>query len=208
VSLAPVTHLASRPAVTRARSLAADAGLDVEIVATDAARDAARVHDWLRHPRSAFWGMGHLDLAAVRDYLENVTADLHQDSWIGLVAGRPMFLAETYDPARVLLTGVFDAEPGDLGMHILIAPPDAEPLHGLTDAAFASVMRWCFSTLGAQRVVVEPDVRNDRIALKNARAGFRVLREVDIAQGDIVKRAALSVCTRDDFAASELGGLA
>ena len=58
---------------------------------------------------------------------------------------------------------------------------------------------------GAARVVVEPDVGNRKIAAKNAAAGFRVLREVDLGRGAHAKRAALSVATRADFAASALG---
>ena len=52
-------------------------------------------------------------------------------------------------------------------------------------------------------MVVEPDVRNAAIALKNAKAGFVVDRAVEL--GD--KRAALSFCTRERFAASPLGGV-
>ncbi|GIG23466.1 acetyltransferase [Cellulomonas chitinilytica] len=167
----------------------------------DPARDAAVVHAWFRHPASAFWAMDGLDLTGTRDYLAGVVAHPHQDGWLGLVDGGPTFLVETYDPACVLLAGVHDAAPGDLGMHLLVAPPLGTPVHGLTSAVMAATMRHCFDTLGASRVVVEPDVRNTRIAVKNALAGFRVLREVDLPG----KRATLAVCTRDDFAASPLG---
>jgi RimJ/RimL family protein N-acetyltransferase len=182
-------------------------GFDVTLVGVDPRRDAAAVHAWLADPHASFWGMGHLTEDEVVEYLADVVTHAHQDAWLGLVDGRAAFFAETYDPAHVLLAGIHDAAEGDLGMHILIAPPVGHPQHGLTDAVFAAVMQWCFSSLGAQRVVVEPDIRNDRIALKNARAGFRVLREVDVPDGDGVKRAALSICSRADFAASPLGKL-
>ena len=64
-----------------------------------------------------------------------------------------------------------------------------------------AVLRFLFDELDAQRVVVEPDVTNAPIAAKNADAGFRVVREVDLPG----KRALLSVCTRTDFASSHLG---
>lgn len=181
---------------------------EIALTGVDPRRDASTVHAWLTDPHAAFWGMGDLSEEEVCDYLAEVVTHPYQDSWLGLVDGRPAFLAETYDPAHVLLPGIHGCEEGDLGMHVLIAAPVGHPQHGLTDAVFAAVMQWCFFTLGAQRVVVEPDVRNERIARKNARAGFRVLREVDVPEGDGVKRAALSVCTRADFAASALGQLA
>ncbi|MCF4120861.1 GNAT family N-acetyltransferase [Antribacter sp. KLBMP9083] len=178
----------------------------VSIEPFDADRDAALLQGWLADPASAFWQMGSLSVGEVRDYVAGVVADPHQDAWLGRRDGEPVFFAETYDPARVLLTGVHDALPGDLGMHVLVAPPRGGHLPGLTDAVFTAVLRFCLGARsdggrGALRVVVEPDVRNERVAAKNAAAGFRVLREVPLPG----KRAALSVCTREDFAASPLG---
>lgn len=175
------------------------------------ARDAELVQGWLAHPGAAYWQMGHLAVAEVREYLAGVQAGPHEDAWLGRLDGEPVFLTETYDPAHVLLTDVHDALPGDLGMHLLVAPPET-PRHGLTDAVMTAVMRFCLSDAaegtagrGATRVVVEPDVGNRKIAAKNAAAGFRVLREVDLGRGAHAKRAALSVATRADFAASALG---
>lgn len=179
--------------------------LRTDLRAIDPARDAAQIQRWLADPRSAFWRMGHLDIDQVRDYLAGVVADPDQDGWLGLVDGRPAFYAETYDPSLVLLVDRYDGRPGDLGMHVLIAPPDGPAVHGFTGLVFAAVMRWCFQRLSAERVVVEPDVENTKIIAMNARAGFRVLREIDVVDGDHAKRAALSVCTRADFDRSELG---
>jgi len=164
-------------------------------------RDAPLLHTWLTDPASRYWDMGGLGVDEVLAYERRVQAAPDEQAWLGRVAGSPVFLVETYDPARVLLTDVHVARPGDVGMHLLVAPPAGPRVTGLTDAAMAATMRFCFGELGAQRVVVEPDVRNAAIAAKNAAAGFRVLREVALPG----KRAALSVCTRGDFAASRLG---
>jgi len=185
----------------------------VTLEPVDPARDAPTVHAWLAHPASAFWRMGDLDVAEVRAYLADVAGHDHQDGWLGQVDGVPAFYAETYDPSRVLLAGVHDAAPGDVGMHLLVAPPPDDPAArtpGLTDAVMAAVVRFCLARdgLDAARVVVEPDVRHTAIAAKNAAAGFRVLREVEVSEGGHTKKAALSVCTRADFAASPLGTLA
>ena len=97
--------------------------------------------------------------------------------------------------AEPLLTGLGS------GGYLLVAPPGDAPVHGLTSAVMAATVRFCFDRLGATRVVVEPDVTNTRIAAKNAAAGFRVLRELELPG----KRAHLAVCTRADFDASPLG---
>ncbi|WP_262852505.1 GNAT family N-acetyltransferase [Mumia quercus] len=185
-----------------ARMTTATAVGEIVVRPAEPARDAALLQSWLRDPHAAFWQMGDLDVGQVHDYLETIEADPHQAAWLGSVGDASTFFAETYDPAHVLLTDVHDAQPGDLGMHVLVSAPRGRPRHGLTGHVMAAVMRLCFDTLGAQRVVVEPDVRNDAIARKNADAGFRVVRDVPL--GD--KTARLSVCTRADFAASRLAG--
>ncbi|MEV0894112.1 GNAT family N-acetyltransferase [Promicromonospora sp. NPDC050262] len=184
---------------------------EVTLEPVDPVRDAELVQRWLAHPASSFWQMSELHVDDVREYLAGIQGRPGEDAWLGRLDGEPVFLTETYDP-RVLLDGVHDTQPGDLGMHLLVAPP-ATPRHGLTDAVMTAVMRFCLSATGAGagtgrgavRVVVEPDVGNRKIAAKNAAAGFRVLREVDLGRGAHAKRAALSVATRADFAASALG---
>ncbi|SDF51610.1 Siderophore synthetase component [Cellulosimicrobium cellulans] len=184
-----------------------DGRADVSLEPVDPVRDAALVQGWLAHPRSAFWQLGHLDVDGVRDYLAAVRADPHQDAWLGRVDGAPAFLVETYDPTRVTLADVPAAaallEPGDVGMHLLVAPPAGPPRGGFTSAVMGAVVRFCLDPAGrgARRVVVEPDVRNAAIAAKNAAAGFRVLREVDLPG----KTAHLAVATRADLDASPLG---
>ncbi|MCC8906999.1 GNAT family N-acetyltransferase [Curtobacterium sp. GD1] len=169
----------------------------------DPDRDAALVQSWLAHPASSWWGMGHLDVDAVRTYLADVQADPAQAAWLGRRDGVPVFLAETYDPARVLLTDVFAAEPGDVGMHLLVAPPPADGrVHGLTSAVMRTVVEHCRDVLGARRVVVEPDVRNTAVQAKNAEVGFRVLRVVEVDG----KRALLSVLDTDRIGLPEGDG--
>lgn len=155
---------------------------------------------WLAHPASAAWQMAGLSTDEVRAYLAAIDADPHQQAWLGRVDGEPTFFVETYDPAEVLLTEVHDAEPGDVGMHLLVAPPRSQRVHGLTSAVMASVVDFVFEIEQARRIVVEPDVANDRIAAKNDEVGFRALGEVELPD----KTARLSVLTRHDRAASHL----
>ena len=169
----------------------------------DLDRDLPLVHAWVTHPRSAYWQMLDATREQVAQEYAAIAAEPHHDAWLGRVDGEPTFLAETYDPARsplAGLVGVPELRPGDRGMHLLVGPPAAEPVPGLTRTVFAAVMAHCFADPAVARVVVEPDVRNRAIAALNAEAGFVVLRELDLP----AKTAALSVCTREAFAASPL----
>ncbi|MGN7189909.1 GNAT family N-acetyltransferase [Curtobacterium sp. MCBA15_004] len=178
---------------TTAASADAATGLP-SVVPVDPGRDAALVHAWLADPASSWWGMTDRDVDAVRASLRAVQEDPAQAGWIVRSDDAPIAYAETYDPSAVLLTDVWDAEPGDVGMHLLVAPPPVDGrVHGLTSRVMWAVVEHCRDALGARRVVVEPDVRNTAVQRKNAEVGFRALRVVDVDG----KRALLSVLDTD-----------
>ncbi len=125
----------------------------------------------------------------------DIVANPHHDAFLGRADGRPAFLVETYDPHRSALADLPELEPGDLGMHVLIGPPEGEPLPGYTRQVFAAVLEHCFADPTVRRIVVEPDVGNAAIRAKNIDAGFVELREVPLPG----KTAMLSVCTREAY---------
>lgn len=166
------------------------------------ARDAALLHTWVTHPRSVYWEMPEATLAEVRTEYERILADPGHDAWLGHVDGVAAFLAETYDPVGSALAGLPELRPGDLGMHVLVAPPamSGGTVPGFTRHIFRAVLEHCFADPAVRRVVVDPDVRNDKILALNALGGFEVSRTVTLPSKD----AALSFCTRDAFARSAL----
>jgi hypothetical protein len=163
----------------------------------DVDRDLHLLHAWVTHPRSVFWQMQGASAADVATEYRRIAADPHHDAWLGRVDGAPAFLAETYDPAHSELAGLPELRPGDLGMHVLVSPTET-PVRGFTRRVFRAVMAHCFTDPAVARVVVEPDVRNHRIAALNAEAGFVVSRTVTLP----TKEAALSFCSRGAFAVS------
>ncbi|MEU4146329.1 GNAT family N-acetyltransferase [Streptomyces parvulus] len=160
----------------------------------DPLRDAELLHGWLTHPKSAFWMMQEAKLVDVeRAYME-VAADPYQDAYVGLHDGVPAFLMERYDPVHRELTGLYEPEPGDVGMHFLVAPTD-RPVHGFTRAVITAVMTELFADPATARVVVEPDVGNKAVHALNAAVGFVPEREIQKPE----KKALLSFCTRERF---------
>jgi RimJ/RimL family protein N-acetyltransferase len=171
----------------------------ITIEPLDVDRDGDLLHAWVTHPRSVFWGMADASVDEVWTAYARIGADPHHDAWLGRVDGEPAFLAETYDPEHSELAGHYPWRSGDIGMHVLVAPTD-RPRSGFTSAVLRTVMELCLDDPRRHRVVVEPDVRNERIAALNAAAGFRVLGRVQLAD----KVAALSTCTREEFETSRL----
>ncbi|WP_443033266.1 GNAT family N-acetyltransferase [Streptomyces sp. CS62] len=163
----------------------------------DPLTDAELLHGWVTHPKAAFWMMQDASLPDVeREYMRIAAAE-HHDAFIGLHEGRPAFLMERYDPSRLELVGLYDAEPGDVGMHFLVAPSDT-PLHGFTRAVITTVMAALFADPAVRRVVVEPDVDNKAVHALNEAVGFVPERPVQKPE----KTALLSFCTREQFEAA------
>ncbi|MFI6255786.1 GNAT family N-acetyltransferase [Micromonospora zamorensis] len=161
--------------------------------------DAALLHTWVTHPKAAFWLMQDADLARVTEEYQRIAEHPHHDAYLGLWRGSPAFLAERYDPAHVELAGLYDHQPGDVGMHFL-CPPVGTPVHGFTRAVLGTVMAWLFDDPATRRVVVEPDVRNTAVHALNAAVGFEVVGPIAKPEKD----ALLSVCTRAQFQAADL----
>lgn len=167
------------------------------IRALDPFADAELLHGWVTHPKASFWMMQDASLPDVeREYMRIAAAEHHQ-AFIGLHEGRPAFLMETYDPSKLELVGLYEARPGDAGMHFLVAPSDT-PLSGFTRAVITTVMAAVFSDPATLRVVVEPDVRNTAVHALNEAVGF-------VPDGPVrkpEKEALLSFCTRAQFEAA------
>ncbi|MFE2856277.1 GNAT family N-acetyltransferase [Streptomyces lavendulae] len=160
--------------------------------------DAELLHGWVTDPKAAFWMMQDATLTEVEREYVRITTHEHHRAFIGLHEGRPAFLMESYDPAHLELLGLYDAEPGDVGMHFLVAPTDT-PVSGFTRAVITTVMASLFADPANLRVVVEPDVRNKAVHALNEAVGFVPEREVVKPE----KTALLSFCTREQFEATQ-----
>ncbi|MFE9911441.1 GNAT family N-acetyltransferase [Streptomyces clavifer] len=160
----------------------------------DPVTDAALVYGWVTHPKAAFWMMGDARPEDVERAYWAIAAHPHHDAFIGLHEGEPAFLMERYDPAEVELKGLYEAEPGDIGMHFLVAPSDT-PVHGFTLAVIITVMETLFADPDVRRVVVEPDVTNAAVQALNRAVGFEVIRRITTPEKD----ALLCACTREQF---------
>lgn len=159
--------------------------------------DAPTLHTWVTHPKGRFWQMADCDVHAVERAYRDIDENPSHDAFLGLADGQAAFLVERYDPAGDPVGEAYAVQPGDIGMHVLVAPTDT-PVPGFTREVFATIMRWLFEDPAVQRVVVEPDADNRAVHALNEWAGFTVHERVSLPSKD----ALLSFCTRADHAAS------
>ena len=164
----------------------------------DAEADAPLLHSWVTQPYASFWGMLSASVEDVVQEYKKIQASGHHHALLGLDGGVPAFLMEEYLPASSPLAAVYPVLAGDVGMHLLVAPPSNAPVPGYTAAVMDAVLARLFSKPGVDRVVVEPDARNTKIHALNDRLGFQSVGVATLPD----KVALLSFCSRDDYLAA------
>lgn len=156
--------------------------------------DIPLIHGWFQQEHARFWCLQGASVAEVHDLYAAQLSSGFRDVHIGALNGEPVVLAESYDPRFDQLADHYRVQPGDIGMHICVAPA-RQPIRGFTHRAFQSVMDLMFDGLGARRVVVEPDMHNERIHVLNKKFGFVYRGNVQLRE----KVASLALCTHADY---------
>ncbi|MGW2708693.1 GNAT family N-acetyltransferase [Streptomyces sp. NPDC001356] len=158
----------------------------VRIRPLDPEGDADLVHAWAGDERAAFWGMNGLTRAQVAEvYAHMDTLDTHHAHLVA-VDGEPAALLQTYEPSADRVGECYDVRPGDLGVHLLLAPAGpAGARPGWTAALLTAITTYVLLVLDRRRIVIDPDVRNAKAIARFERHGFErgpavVLPEVDL----------------------------
>ncbi|MGP4092054.1 GNAT family N-acetyltransferase [Streptomyces sp. KR55] len=158
----------------------------VRILPLDAKGDAEVIHSWVSEERAAFWGMNGLTRDQVADiYAHMDTLDTHHAHLV-VRDGEPVALLQTYEPGTDRVGECYEVRPGDIGVHLLLAPTGpggARP--GWTALLVSAITAYVLLTLDRQRIVVDPDVRNEKAIARFLRQGFEagpkvVLPEIDL----------------------------
>jgi len=158
----------------------------VRIRVLDAKADAGLVHGWVSEERAAFWGMNGLTEDQVAEiYAHMDTLDTHH-AYLLEKDGEPVGLLQTYEPEADRVSECYAVEPGDIGVHLLLAPAGSDGARaGWSSALLGAVASYVLVGLDRRRVVVDPDVRNEKAIARFLRQGFVagervVLPEIDI----------------------------
>ncbi|MFF8634972.1 GNAT family N-acetyltransferase [Streptomyces pilosus] len=176
----------------------------VRVLPLDPAADAPLLHRWVSEERAAFWGMNGLSEQRVAEiYAHMDTLDTHH-AYLVLKDGTPAALLQTYEPEADRVGACYPVEPGDIGIHLLLAPAaPGEARPGWTAGLASAFVTYVMLVLDRRRVVVDPDVANEKAVARFARLGFTtgpvvVLPEVDLPDVYIPeKRAQLAFLTRE-----------
>ncbi len=161
--------------------------------------DVPLFHPWFDLPYAHYWDMADLTRDAVMAFYKAQQISSHEWAWVGTQHGRICFLLECYDPQHHAIAGHFEVKTGDIGMHFFVAPA-TEVQRGYTLEVMRHVMHYLFNEVGARRVVVEPDIRNEKVRALNRKVGFDEVGPISLT----TKQAMLSIATRSAFEATLL----
>ncbi|MGW1722743.1 GNAT family N-acetyltransferase [Streptomyces sp. NPDC002306] len=158
----------------------------VRLFALDAQADAEVVHRWVSEERAAFWGMNGLTRDQVAEvYAHLDTLDTHH-AYLAVKDGEPVALLQTYEPDADRVSECYEVRPGDIGVHLLLAPAgDEGGRSGWSSALMGVLATYVLVVLDRRRVVVDPDLRNEKAISRFLRQGFEagpvvVLPEIDL----------------------------
>jgi RimJ/RimL family protein N-acetyltransferase len=157
--------------------------------------DAKFLHKWVSNERARFWGMENDKPEAVINTYQKQLDNPYTWPYLGLFEDTPSFLVESYDPSYDILGQHYPVQAGDIGMHFLIAPHEGTTIHGFSQAVLHTILSFLFSIPSCQRIVVEPDIRNEKIHPLNLAVGFHYTQHVVLPH----KTAWLAFCQREDF---------
>jgi RimJ/RimL family protein N-acetyltransferase len=154
--------------------------------------DIHHIHQWVNQDYAVYWGMNGFSIEEVKTAYQNILN--HSQVYIGYFNSEIAFLLECYNPADDLISRHYEVENGDKGMHILVAPPKNR-IPNFTWNIFTVIMDFIFSHDEVKRIVVEPDLRNEKIHLLNKKAGFEYRKIIELPH----KTAHLAFCTRSQY---------
>ncbi|MEV6596296.1 GNAT family N-acetyltransferase [Actinoplanes sp. NPDC051346] len=167
---------------------------DLRLIPVEPATHAELIHSWVTQRRATYWGMGDYTVDQVREvyaFLDSLTT---HHAYLILVDGTPTGIFQTYEPDADPVGERYTVEPGDIGMHLLLAPGEKRA-RNFTGRVGAALCGYLFQNPAHRRVVVEPDSRN-HLALRRMRmSGFTFDTEIDMPG----KKAQLAFLTRDAY---------
>lgn len=157
----------------------------------DPATHTDLLYDFVTRPHTRFWGMSDYPREKVREVYEFLDSlDTHH-AYLMLLDERPIGIFQTYQPEHDPVGERYEVRDGDIGMHVLFAE------RGLASVFGPSLAEFLLADPTRQRIVVEPDVRNDAALRRLQTWGFTLANEIDMPD----KRAQLAFLTRAQFEA-------
>ncbi|MBA4541688.1 MULTISPECIES: GNAT family N-acetyltransferase [Thermoactinomyces] len=149
---------------------------------------------WMHQPHVIpFWNL-NIPFTKYKEHLHKSLRDPHQTLRIGYLDGVPMSYWETYWAKDDIVGKHYDVHPWDQGVHLLIGPPSFLG-KGYALPLLRTIISRLFQCEKTEKVIAEPDFRNEKMIHIFQKCGFERQKEIDLPD----KRALLMYCYRESF---------
>lgn len=175
-----------------------ESGGTVRIVPLSPEGDLDLIHGWVIQDRARFWGMtkySRSDVLEVYQFLESLQT---HHAFLVLFNGEPVALFQTYEPLHDPVGEAYPARVEDIGMHLLLAPA-TRPVPNFTPRLVTSLINFMFADPAIDRIVVEPDARNDKAVRRLEATCFELGPKIQLEE----KEAQLAFLSRGRFERTE-----
>ena len=166
----------------------------VRIVPLRPEEDIELIHSWVQEERARFWGMlehSREQVLEIYQFLDSL--DTHH-AFLALLDEQPVALFQSYEPLHDPVGEAYPARAEDFGMHLLLAPA-ARPIPRFTPRLVSALIRYMFSNPAIDRIVVEPDARNEKAIRRLKTTCFELGPKIQLTE----KEAQLAFLTRERF---------
>ena len=175
-----------------------ESGGTVRIMPLSPEGDLDLIHGWVIQDRARFWGMtkySRSDVLEVYQFLESLQT---HHAFLVLFDGEPVALFQTYEPLHDPVGEAYPARVEDIGMHLLLAPV-TRPVPNFTPRLVTSLINFMFADPAIDRIVVEPDARNDKAVRRLEATCFELGPKIQLEE----KEAQLAFLSRGRFERTE-----
>ncbi|NME67948.1 GNAT family N-acetyltransferase [Flammeovirga aprica] len=144
-------------------------------------KDIPTLHHWVNLPYAKYWQLGNSSVETVYDSYKEILDGKNTCVFWGVLNDKKVFLVEFYYAPKDRMGKHYDAQIGDYGFHILAGPKETV-ISQFTTHIFVYLLTFLFQQEEVERVVVEPDVNNDKIHALNKRAGFKYDKKIEFEE--------------------------
>ena len=159
--------------------------------------EAGLIHTWVVRERARVWMMQNHTEEGVREIYTWIDEQPTHHAWLARLDGEPASLFQDYQPSAEEVGEQFEVRPGDLGLHFMMAPARTQ-VPGFTGRLMWFLLDFAFADPQVDRIVVEPDVRNEKSVALVRRLGMELGPVVELS----TKPAQLAFLTREQYAAT------
>ncbi|HZG70902.1 MAG TPA: GNAT family N-acetyltransferase [Chondromyces sp.] len=156
--------------------------------------DLERLHSWMHEKHVVpFWNL-NISLENYTTHLQKFLIDDHQTLLIGELDGVPMSYWESYWVKDDIIGNYYAFDEYDQGIHLLIGPKEFLG-KGLIYPLLLTILHKKFQVLETQKIIAEPDIRNEKMIYVFKKCGFRPVKKVELPD----KTGLLMMCERKVF---------